>query len=218
MSCNWSFLIKSRLRAMTLHSSPSHSPSASSIIRAALRSPTPDITCTTPASPIVKQGSLKLPDDLSPKWAVPPECLNSLPSPCSDVSLGTFYKQIMEAYAHNMHVIDEYEHVHPRPEPPSECLLSIPDPTSHPDVRERWYREFGTSPDVGSNSQEATVGGTDVLGPIGYLLVYPAICFRRDDQEIEAILEDRIQKKRTQQWIGKLRSRETHRDEFLLVD
>ncbi|KAJ6615311.1 hypothetical protein B0H10DRAFT_1950015 [Mycena sp. CBHHK59/15] len=119
-------------------------------------------------------------------------------SPNSDVSLKTFYKQITEAYTHNRHVLEEYEEKHPRPEPPSACLHSMLD---KPDVRERWHREFGTSPDTSSDYQEAT----DVFGRVSYLLVYPAKYFRRNDEAIERDLEDRLQKKRTQLWIEKLR-------------
>ncbi|KAJ6613814.1 hypothetical protein B0H10DRAFT_2221928 [Mycena sp. CBHHK59/15] len=180
----------------------SPSSSISIDIDALLRSPTPP-ACPAPEPQIVSRQSTLTPgSDDSPRdhWGVPSGCLMSL-SPNSDVSLKTFYKQITEAYTHNRHVLEEYEEKHPRPEPPSKCLHSIPD---KPNVHERWHREFGTSLDTSSDYQEATVGENDVFGRVSYLLVYPAKYFRRDDEAIECDLEDRLQKKRTQLWIEKL--------------
>ncbi|KAJ6591910.1 hypothetical protein B0H10DRAFT_2197434 [Mycena sp. CBHHK59/15] len=113
---------------------------------------------------------------------------------------------IWRAYAHNIRLIRKHQDTHPSSDDADDdnTCLNV---AVAPNVHERWYREFGTSPDVSNAFQESTVGGVDVFSEVRYALVYPEKSLRRDDREIEAELEDRMQKKRTQLWIKTLQDR-----------
>ncbi|KAJ6613403.1 hypothetical protein B0H10DRAFT_2222316 [Mycena sp. CBHHK59/15] len=87
------------------------------------------------------------------------------------ISLRSTLSDIGRAYGHNIRLIREHLEAHPSSDnADDDSCLNV---AVAPNVRERWYREFGTSPDVSNAFQESTVGGVDVFSEVRYALVYP---------------------------------------------